>query len=44
MNRQKKNFMCTEFANSVRHIPSGDWTQFSATKQDLKTAKIRLLY
>ena len=44
MNRQKKNFMLTEFANTVRDIPSGDWMQFSATKQDLKTAKIRLLY
>ena len=44
MNRQKKNFMLTEFANTVRDVRSGDWTQFSATKQDLKTAKIRLLY
>lgn len=44
MNRQKKNFMLTEFANTVRDVPSGDWMQFSATKQDLKTAKIRLLY
>lgn len=44
MNRQRKNFMLAEFANTVRDIPSGNWTQFSATKQDLKTAKIRLLY
>jgi hypothetical protein len=44
MNRQKKNFMLAEFANTVKNVRSGDWTQFSATKQDLKTAKIRLLY
>lgn len=44
MNRQKKNFMLAEFANTVRNVRSGNWTQFSATKQDLKTAKIRLLY
>lgn len=44
MNRQKKNFMLAEFANTVRNVRSGNWTQFSTTKQDLKTAKIRLLY
>lgn len=44
MNRQKMNFMLSEFADSVRDVPTGNWTQFSATKQNLKTAKMRLLY
>ena len=44
MNRQKKNFMLEEFSNTVRDVRSGDCTQFSSTKQDFKTAKIRLLY
>lgn len=43
MNRQLMNFKLTEFAATVKNQKGGKWTQFSATKQQLKTAKLRLL-
>lgn len=43
MNRQIMNSKLTEFAETVKNQKSGKWTQFSATKQQLKTAKLRLL-
>lgn len=43
MNRQVMNFNLSEYANTVKNQRGGKWTQFSATKQQLKTAKLRLL-
>lgn len=42
MNRQVMNFKLSEFAATVKNQKGGKWTQFSATKQQLKTAKLRL--
>ena len=43
MNRQVMNFNLTQYAETVKNQKGGKWTQHSGTKQNLKTAKMRLL-
>lgn len=43
MNRQVMNFNLTQYAETVKNQKGGKWTQCSGTKQNLKTAKMRLL-